>query len=565
MRSLTVSVLLGGMSVVWLNSTFRAIMTIKQKAEVGKTFYETTSILLLGLVGLAAPAATAGAVCLDKSRGNLTLLFATDLSNSEIVLGKLAARLVPVLGLILCAAPVLSIATLFGGIDPVGLAGALLVILSCAVFGCSLALTLSIWGKKTHEVLLATYAFGILYLLAAPIVAGIRAMLPPGWWTPWLPTFTDLLRYHPVFLILAAGFGGPPGMAPVTFETQATFFALGTGASILLIGASAWRIRTVVIRQEGRGATRRLTWPGWLPGSNAFPGLSLDGNPVLWRECQRKRPSGWGLAVWGAYFLICGLFSVYSISEMAGGSRWGLELGVVVNCMQVGCGLLLLSVSAATSLAEERQRGSLDVLLATPLPTRSIVWGKWWGSFRAVPMLVMLPGLVTTAQSMHSGHVWGPALMTALILAYGAALTSLGLAVATWVPRMSRAVGSTVGIYVFMSLGWIPLAMILFGDRPSDHGVGVASASPFMGVGMYSSVLAGSAPSSQVVSQTLWTLFWTIAYSLIALALLFATHATFNQSLGRLDHALLFDDEDDYALGRRPAKLPEVELTPWSG
>ena len=32
-------------------------------------------------------------------------------------------------------------------------------------------------------------------------------------------------------------------------------------------------------------------------------------------------------------------------------------------------GLLLLSVSAATALAEERVRGSLDVLLATPLPT----------------------------------------------------------------------------------------------------------------------------------------------------------------------------------------------------
>ena len=183
MRSLTVLLLLGAMWIVWQEPAGRTAtgeMSIAQQAEVGKAFFGTTAMILLGLVGLAAPAATAGSICLDKARGNLTLLFATDLSDAEIVLGKLAARLVPVLGLILCATPVLSIATLFGGIDPVGLVGALLVVLACAVFGCSLALTLSVWGRKTHEVLMATYVFGILYLLSAPILAGVQSDCPRG-------------------------------------------------------------------------------------------------------------------------------------------------------------------------------------------------------------------------------------------------------------------------------------------------------------------------------------------------------------------------------------------------
>ena len=71
------------------------------------------------------------------------------------------------------------------------------MVLSCAVFGCSLALTLSVWGRKTHEVLMATYVFGILYLLAAPILAGIQAMLPAAWWASWLPSFMDLLPIQP--------------------------------------------------------------------------------------------------------------------------------------------------------------------------------------------------------------------------------------------------------------------------------------------------------------------------------------------------------------------------------
>lgn len=58
-------------------------------------------------------------VCPDwtRARGNLTLLFATELTASEIVPGKLAARLVSGLGPIACAA--LAPATLFGDDLPV--------------------------------------------------------------------------------------------------------------------------------------------------------------------------------------------------------------------------------------------------------------------------------------------------------------------------------------------------------------------------------------------------------------------------------------------------------------
>ena len=225
LRSLLVLLLLLGLSGVWLGSHDGAgELSVRQLAEIGRGFYAVTTLILLGLVGLAAPAAAAGAICLDKARGNLTLLFSTDLTDAEIVLGKLAARLVPVLGLIACAAPVLALATLLGGVDPAMPTGAILVCLACAVFGCTLALTLSVWGRKTHEVLLATYAFGIFWLLSAPIWAGLVSMLP--WWArpAWLPGYLALLPYNPVFLVLAphavarrgwarSGWGRRPGSA----------------------------------------------------------------------------------------------------------------------------------------------------------------------------------------------------------------------------------------------------------------------------------------------------------------------------------------------------------------
>jgi len=223
LRSLLVLLLLLGLSGVWLgNHDGTRELSVQQLAEIGRGFYAVTTLIVLGLVGLAAPAATAGAICLDKARGNLTLLFSTDLTDAEIVLGKLAARLVPVLGLIACAAPVQALATLLGGVDPAMPTGAILVCLACAVFGCTLALTLSIWGKKTHEVLLSTYAFGILWLLSAPIWAGLASMLP-GWARPaWLPSHMALLPYNPVFLVIAP-IESFPGMGPIGLGAQAWF------------------------------------------------------------------------------------------------------------------------------------------------------------------------------------------------------------------------------------------------------------------------------------------------------------------------------------------------------
>ena len=464
MRSLTVLLMLGVMTPVWYSWP---AATIARQAEMNKVFHLWTAMILLGLVGLAAPAATAGAICQDKARGSLALMFATDLSDAEIVLGKLAARLVPVLGMIFCVAPVLALATLFGGVDPVALIEALLVVFSCAVFGCSLALALSVWGRKTHEVLMATYVIGILYLLAAPIYAGLQTMLPATWRAPWLPSFWDIFRYNPIFLVLAAFGGSPP--VPVTIGTYATFLGMGLAASAGLIGAATWRVRAVVIRQLGRGerVPSRRTWAAWLLGRvdldrlgrwaprtvrlgllvrRAWPGPSLDSNPVLWRECRRRRPSRRSLAVWGIYVLLCGGFGVYAIAGMIGGNRWGRELAPWSTASRWGPGCCC-SASRPRRAWPKRQRGGLDVLMATPLPTRAIVWGKWWGAFRAVPPLLVLPVVLTTALSSHTGHYWGVALMAALILAYGAAITSLGLALATWIPRMGHAAALTVGLY----------------------------------------------------------------------------------------------------------------------
>lgn len=95
-----------------------------------------------------------------------------------------------------------------------------------------------------------------------------------------------------------------------------------------------------------------------------------------------------------------------------------------------------MSVTAATSLAEERAHGSLDVLLSTPLSTRSILIGKWWGAFRSIRPVIFWAALIGAVLVTVTGRWLHYALYLALVLAYGVAIASIGMALATWVSRI---------------------------------------------------------------------------------------------------------------------------------
>ena len=113
-RAAFVCAILAGMMVVSRTLPQSTAMSsrkvsLQALASYGQTFYLTVISIELTIVLLAAPAATAGAVCLDKVRGTLDHMLATDVSNAEIILGKLGVRLVPVLGLVACVLPIMAI------------------------------------------------------------------------------------------------------------------------------------------------------------------------------------------------------------------------------------------------------------------------------------------------------------------------------------------------------------------------------------------------------------------------------------------------------------------------
>ncbi len=398
LRSLFVSSLLLARVCVWANTRVAtSVSALRYLADLGEGFFLAVIGTQLVLVLVAAPAATAGSICLDRARGTLLHMLMTDLSAAEIVLGKLAARLTPVLAMVACTLPVLELVSLLGGVDPTALLGGFAVAVGVAVLGCSLAMALSLWVGKTHEALLCTYAIWILWLLAGPMLRLLTATIGWNWLT--VPRTSE-----PFFLSLAPYWW--PGT--VGWSDYSQFLGVTCAISAVLVALSVARLRAVCTRQSGRRARwSRFMWTGsngWRTLNRAVPWLtpSLDGNPVIWREWHRSRPSGWMMLISVVYGGLSLLFSVLVMLFPRG------IAGPVVNGFQVAIGLLFFSVTAATSLAEERARGSLEILMSTPLSTRQIVIGKWLGSFRAVPLLAILPAVViwVAIYSAGSRNCW---------------------------------------------------------------------------------------------------------------------------------------------------------------
>ncbi len=523
MRSALVGGLLAGLAAVWwVMSTSPEPDAPRLMARIGQAFFAVIGLGQLAMVLLAAPASTAGAFCMESAREQVRLMLMTEVTALDIALGVLAARLLPVLAGIVCVVPVLALTSHLGGIPPWAMIHLVAVSAGTACFGCTLALLVSITARKFHEALVATYVLLAGWALGYPILDMIR-MTAVGGLIP-----TDSMRWlrdvNPFWVGLAPVLR--PGMSP---SDEVWAFVAGTvvlsAALVLLVAA---RLRAAVTHD--RVSSRRPSWGRISSGDRS--GSILDRHPVYWRECRLQRPSSWIGLLWALYVAGAVSFSVLAVVECSSrGVRGTTIWAALFNGFQAAVGLLLLSLVTPASLAEDRASGSLELLLATPLSRASIVLGKWLAHYRLVPWLTVLPGVVAAAHAMPSGRWEGVPLVVATILAQGAAITSLGIGLAIWVPRLDRALTLSAALAVFFTIVWIPLMFLLCRDDRT-LGMHLAAASPLFGVGVCTREMA-IAPPTEWTQHVGWAVFWIVAAAVASVALLGAALASFGACMRR--------------------------------
>ena len=106
----------------WTASTLRSIqsreLSPNEMARLGSNLFGAVLWLQGIVIFFLTPAFLAGAIAEDRQRKVLSYLLASPLTGAEIVLGKLAARVMNLAMLITVGLPVVSLALLFGGIEP---------------------------------------------------------------------------------------------------------------------------------------------------------------------------------------------------------------------------------------------------------------------------------------------------------------------------------------------------------------------------------------------------------------------------------------------------------------
>jgi ABC-type transport system involved in multi-copper enzyme maturation permease subunit len=413
---------------------------------------------ILAVVAMG-PAMAAGTIASERERRTIEYLFVSTLNDAEIILGKLTARLLGILYLILAGVPVLATAMLLGGIAPQSLALLFVITFSTAIFVAVVSVTISAFSKRARDAVMKTYLVLLVFMMAAPLGWGVAAhyYYVPGV-TAIYGFVSDANPFTAFTRVVEPNYGNANldlwSIALCLVKDQAIVAAA-------LLFFSALTMRRFHLRQSGevtKKSRRRF---------RLFSGR-LGDRPMLWKELWAEPAARWGFVGYLALAIIyttvlgisCYLF-LYAVSRVDISFRnyeWREYVGIITAVATfISCGaLLLIGARSACGLTSEKERDCWDSLISTPLEAREIVFAKMLGSVwalrSAVPLLLAL--WLPVCLLVPSTIIGLPFhCMTIVILAMFAA--ALGARISLGAKNSMRAMAATIAIMVFVGGGYL--------------------------------------------------------------------------------------------------------------
>lgn len=457
--------------------------TQQEQAQAAAAFFSTFAVLQLVGVVLIAPAVTAGAIAGERERRTIEYLFATDLSNWEIVLGKLAASLLRSTAFLLVGPPILALAMWMGGVPPAQLLAVFLVAIVTLASVTSLSMAISVWAPRARLATIRCYVYLAILLLLPPFVSAMLAPSLPGivGYGPWIKTALNWLTWIVEPLVEANPF---TAIYHALAEQSPGGGGLWTALRPFLIGHAALTVACVAIaplavrRVHLRGASRG---PRARTATRKHP-VGLDA--MRWKELYAEQVSNRlggltraamilalvvvaGFVMWSYYRVINGYFAASTDSFL-----WlGGTLNTILLCLVV----LFVGARAATAVTSERERDTWITLLSTPLSAGEIVMAKWYGAIYAVRWsLALFAGLWLLMAILRPLYVSValPLLALPALAAVGFS-AALGVWFSLWTSASLRALGATIGSLIIAGGAYMPFltcccGWIFFGNGFDD-------------------------------------------------------------------------------------------------
>jgi ABC-type transport system involved in multi-copper enzyme maturation permease subunit len=477
-RAAYVAALLMLVFTAWLVLTgTQKVTDIGDLARFGAISFQILAPLQLVWAAFFAAMLAAAAVSHEKDRQTFVLLLLTNLSNTELVLGKLLASIFNVLAMLAAAVPLFLLLSLSGGVSYRQIAWAFAITLSSVLACGSLGSLLALWREKTFQALALTVLVLVFWVAGWEIVAagalgesiwGIPARVLAAGLSPWraiLAAGQPYVRPHPAL--------GPLGTSLNLYLLSSVIIAVLLNA-IAVAMVRVWnpsREAAPVVPEEdvpaqisdfdvdhaGPKVDRPIfvdaeTWK--VPAVRPTRTRAVWDNPIIWREIRTWAYGRKILLVRLAYILLFALAAA-SLYWMA---KEG-QLAAASNTAFVLAPLLLLSLilvnaQAVTSLTSERDARALDLLLVTDLTPKEIVFGKLGGIFYNTKEMVVLPLLlclyleITGAISLENAIF----LIVGMFVLYFF-VAVLGVHAGMTYANSGSAIAASLGTVFFLSVG----------------------------------------------------------------------------------------------------------------
>ncbi len=397
----------------------QASLSYRLLALAGSSAFKYVAYLQVGLICILAPVFMAGAIAQEADPKTWDILLTTPMSATQIVLGNLFGRLFFVLALLFSSLPLFAITQYFGGVPGGSIFASYLIAASAALLVGAMAIALSVSrmvGKR------AVFTFYIAVVSYLAITIAVDRIVFGGAAVSWMTAINPFLSLYA--LLDPTGYpraadGSQTGLAVWFLEKPVTTWCLLSILSSLALMV----VSVITVRLGGfvaiTGSARSRTSPPWYlkmlglarvtnaEGESFRAGRAVWHNPIAWREAAARNGTISRIIARWAFIATGGLFGIGIILAFHMGTFGTAPPGAQDTLRQVLlytvigelAVITLIAVNmSATAVSREREDGTLDLLLTTPITPAQYLAGKLKGIMAyLLPMLAVPIGTLFIA------------------------------------------------------------------------------------------------------------------------------------------------------------------------
>ena len=501
----------------------QVIRNLGDMARFGAILFQILAPLQLVLIMFMAAVQSASSVAIEKDKQTLILLLMTRLSNSELVLGKLFASLLGIGVMLMTALPIFMLIVLFGGTSFSQVGWTFAVTGITALAAGSLGSTIALWREKTFQTL-ALVALSILFWIGAaeaiaswngsigeiaatqiassmnPLRAILTASSPSvvGEWSTGVVPFLVLMTGVTLFLNLLAiariRRWNPSRdvrvgqSAPAEKQTELSEDKSASSSAAIDSGDVMELTRRDETTRQGHVDARVRT-------ADQKSRRVWD-NPILWREACTWAYGKKIIFIRIAYWLLAAsvAYVLYNLVQSGVVLRRGSESAVSIPAAAWSLApfmllsLVIVNALGVTSMTNERDGQSLDLLLVTDLSPREFLFGKLCGVLYVTLDVVLMPVLLCVFLSISGAlNLEFLAYLITGLLVLNVFVAMLGLHCGMIYSNSRQAISVSLGTVFFLFLGVVTSMVMMV----SFTGNVEAQITPFLacivggGVGLY--------------------------------------------------------------------------------